>query len=116
MILISIISIAVLSVAVGLAVANNANSQYPGTIDDLSAFFLIVLFGTAIYGAVALIITGIIRLMIYSRKKLLHLLKNYYAGYSLPPRITKSKAFALWMSVERRAPHPHTTPQFHINE
>jgi hypothetical protein len=116
MIWVSLVSLAVLSIIIGVIATTYADPKYPGTYDDLGAAVAIVFFSTGIYAAAVFAMIGTIRTLMYSRKKLLRILKNYYDGYSLPPRITKSKGFLKFMKAERKKYQPHISPQFYLNE
>jgi len=115
MILISLATLIVLSIFAAV-VFSNYSDRYPDRVDDYGAVSLIIFFGGGIYAASAFLITGIVRLMIYSRKKLLNLLKDYHAGHSFPSRITRSRAFAKWMEVERKNPRHRGAPKFQTYE
>ena len=116
MIWVSLILMAVLTTIIGIVAATYPETQYTGTYDDIGTAVLIVFFGGGLYATFALVIVGIIRTLMYSRKKLLRILRNYFDGHSLPPRITRSKVFARLMQVERKMSHPRVSPEFYLHE
>ena len=82
------------SAAVGLfsavVLASYPNANNPDDFADAFAFLWLAL---SIYAVATFTIIGIVRLIKYSRKKLLHHLKNYFDGVPIPPNIARSRAF-----------------------
>ena len=111
------VSIIVLSIIYGIIAASYSQQQYAGNgFDDVGTTALIVFFGGAFYTLYIFLIIGIVRTLMYSRKKLLRILKNYYDGHSLPRRIARSKAFIMLLQAERKMSHPRVSPGFYLHE
>ena len=83
----------------GLVIANN--STVPGTVDSYGAVFGLYFLSICFYGSLALMTVGIVRWIILSRKKLMRLLEDYFAGKSIPMNISKSKLFNQWLKEEK---------------
>ncbi|MBS1974807.1 MAG: hypothetical protein JST13_10675 [Bacteroidetes bacterium] len=87
----------------------NTKKDNPTVRDDYPGLLLIFLAFFATTATIALAINGSVRLLIFSKKKLLHHLDNYIAGKPIPKRITKTKIFVAFLhgakTIKR---HPFT--------
>jgi hypothetical protein len=84
---------------INVFIANNSSVQ--GTGDAVAGTLLVNFVGLISAASLVLMITGIVRWVIFSRKKLLRLLNDYFAGRSIPSHISKSKLFNKWLIAEK---------------
>jgi len=79
-----------------------ANSPQTNNPDDFADAFAFLWLALSIYAVATFTTIGIVRLIKYSRKKLLHHLKNYFDGNPIPPNIARSKAFQKLVFLQHR--------------
>ncbi len=94
--------VAVLLALITTAVSKTGQSQNETAWDNFFVAVFVVFFAE---GSIALLITGAVRSAIYSKRKLLRLLKNYFSGHPIPPGITKSRAFISLIRKEKMKDH-----------
>ncbi|MBS1573939.1 MAG: hypothetical protein JST09_01445 [Bacteroidetes bacterium] len=102
-----------------IPLSKNRNAQNDGLVrDDYGAIFLVFILAALSGAILALSINGCIMLAIYSRKKLLRILYNYFNGTPLPKRIVKTKLFSMLLKGDlkkHKEPPPNPFHQRHKN-
>jgi hypothetical protein len=89
------------SVIADIAFNSFLNSVSLATLGDLILGY--ILLNLAVDVAFTLLVIGIIRWLVYSRRKLLSILKNYSNGKGIPRNILKSRSFKKQLLFEHES-------------